>query len=148
MVLGARGSLLQGPGPLLSQQSEEQSEVQRLKKENELLVARFQNAKAMGDRYYYNWMGIFPQLKNLKTENEELRKKLEDTRRAIGVLEDENDNLKTKLSIPRKRALSKAIFGVPTVTAVSCTNPNINGCLTCRLENFQFRHARKEHKLA
>lgn len=144
MVLGARGSLREGSGPLPSQQGE----VQRLKEENESLVAGFQNAKAMRDRYYYNWIGTFPQLKNLRAENEELREKLKDTRRAIGVLEDENENLKIQLSIPSKRASSKAIFGVPTVTAVSCTHPNINDCLTCRLGNFQFRHARKEHKLA
>lgn len=101
----------------------QQSEVQRLKEENGLLVARLRYAEAIKNRYYDNWIGTFPQLKNLKTENEELRKKLKNTRLANGVSQDENENLKPKFSIPSKRALPKAIPSVPTVTAVCCTHP-------------------------
>lgn len=126
MEPGGRGSLLQGFGLLPSQQTE----VQRLKEENQSLVAAVQSAEAMGKRYYENWIGTFPQLKNLKAENEELRKKLKDIRKAIGILEDENENLKTKFSIPSKRASSKTILGVPLVTAVSCTHPKLDDCLS------------------
>lgn len=119
MAPGGRGSLPQGFGPLPSQEGE----VQRLKEENESLEARLRNAEGMKNRYYVNWIGTFPQLQNLKNENEELRKKLTDSRHAIGVLEGKiGDLLKTNFSIPNKRALSKAILGVPTVTAVSCTH--------------------------
>lgn len=143
MAPGMRDSLSQGYWPLPSQQSE----VQRLKEKNESLVAQLQNAKAMKEGSYYNWIGTYPQLMNLKAKNEELMKKLQDARQEIGHLKDENEHLKAKFSIPSKKASSKAILGVPTVTAVSCTPTNLDDCLTCRSENFQFRHARKDHKL-
>lgn len=119
MAPGGRGSLPQGFGPLSSQQSE----VQRLNKENKSLFACFQRAEAMKKLYYDDWVRTYHQLKTLETENADLKKELEDTRQAIGVLQDENENLKTKLGNPIKSAVSKAILGVPTVTAVSRPHP-------------------------
>ena len=114
------------------------------------LLASLQNAEARMEVYYGNWVGTFPQLKKLntenkelrktlkdtqqanevledenetlKTENEELRKKLKDFRRANGALKDENENFKTKINVPSMRALPKATLRLPTATAVSCAH--------------------------
>ena len=113
MAPGGRGSPRQGIRPFPSQQSE----VQRLKDEKESLVALLHNAKAVGDRHYYNWIETLSQLKNLSSENEELRKKLKDTRQAMGErcfynwietfpqlknLRSENEELRKKLKETRQ----------------------------------------------
>lgn len=114
------------------------------------MLAKLQNAEARMEVYYGNWVGTFPQLKNLntenkelrktlkdtqqanevledenktlKTENEELRKKLKDFRQANGASKDENENFKTKTSIPSMTALPKASLRLPIATAVSCAH--------------------------
>ena len=138
---GGRGSLQQCFGSLPSQQSE----IQRLKAENKMLATRLQSAKAMEKHYYESWIGTFPQFKSLRTQIEELKKILEENRQVEEVSEDGNEFLTTKFGIRRNRVLPKGTFGVPAVTAVSCSYPNLINCLTCRPGNFYTRNPRKAH---
>ncbi len=111
------------PTTVLVPPPSQQSEVQRLKAENGVLIPGVQRVKAMEKQYHDNRVGTFPQIESLKAEIQELKKTLEETRQVNEVLEDENEFLTTKFGFPRKRALSKATFCVPAVTAVSCSNP-------------------------
>ena len=56
------------PATVLVPLPSQQSEIQRLKAEHEMLATRLQSAKAMEKRYYESWVGTFPQFKSLKAE--------------------------------------------------------------------------------
>lgn len=133
------------PATVLLPLPSQQSEIQRLKAENKMLATRLQSAKAMEKHYYESWIGTFPQFKSLRTQIEELKKILEENRQVEEVSEDGNEFLTTKFGIRRNRVLPKGTFGVPAVTAVSCSYPNLINCLTCRPGNFYTRNPRKAH---
>lgn len=133
------------PATVLVPLSSQQNEIQRLKAENEMLATRLQSAKAMGKHYYESWVGTFPQLKSLKVEIEELKKALEETRQMEEVSEDGNECLTTRFGIRRNRVLPKGTSGVPALTAVSSSCPNLINRLTCRPGNVYTRNPRKAH---
>ena len=123
------------PATVLVPLPSQQSEIQRLKAENEMLATQLQSAKAMEKHYYESWVSTFPQLKSLRAEIKELNKTLEETRQVGEVSEDGKEVLTANFDIRRNRVLPKGTFGVPAVTAVSCPYPNLINFLTCRPGN-------------
>lgn len=100
------------PATVLVPLPSQQSEIQRLKAEHEMLATQLQSAKAMEKRYYESWVGTFPQFKSLKAEIEELKKTLEETQQVEGVSEDGNEFLTTKFATRRNRVLPIEVLPV------------------------------------
>lgn len=128
------------PATVLVPMPSHQNEIQKLKKENEMLTTRLQTAKALEKRYYESWVDTFPQFKSFKAEIEELKKILEETRQVEKVPEDGNEFLTTRFG-----SLSKGTFGVPAATAVSWSYRNLINRLTCRLGDVYTRYSPKPH---